>query len=389
MKAKKCLSLAARVCLFAGLIGYAGAACSLFGTETSEKQATLPLHVALTQLAATVEAEKSAQPGATPSPAGSQTKAVIDPITAGSLQPVAAVGRTNVHDFVWLPDGKGLVLATEGELFAYGYREPEPGAPADMSPGSGRVSTNKPSMLTVAQEQGTVAWISDQHVVMAVNPESGAGAETLDETEAPVTGLAISPQGDSLAYSTYDSALRVSTADEDPGPQVWQAPSWLANLSYSPDGGSLGGADLPNFMVYIFDAQTGEVERNLQWSESDSPALYGAFFAPDWQNLAWVARGTVQLMDVGGGTTGPMLNHEDSVSVIAWSPDSRLLATAAAGTVESEFAPIVIIWEVSSGQAVNTLVQKASVQSLSFSPDGGVLAILDSGGQLQMWAVEQ
>ena len=163
----------------------------------------------------------------------------------------------------------------------------------------------------------------------------------------------------------------------------------MADLSYSPDGALLAGADLANFIVYVFDSQTGEVKRTYQWVESASPNLYTVIFSPDWSNLAWIARETVQLMNADSGELGPMLSHEDFVSAFAWTPNGRLIAAAAGATIDGDFVPAVMIWDATSGQVVNTLVQPAAVQSLEFSPDGTELAILDSIGRLRMWVLAQ
>jgi WD40 repeat protein len=94
-------------------------------------------------------------------------------------------------------------------------------------------------------------------------------------------------------------------------------------------------------------------------------------------------------MEVKSGDLGPMLSHEDFVSAVAWSPDGSLLASAAGGTVNGEFAPLVYLWDSVSGQQVTTLIQKAPAMSLAFSPDGRELAILDSTGSLYLWVVQE
>jgi WD40 repeat protein len=45
-----------------------------------------------------------------------------------------------------------------------------------------------------------------------------------------------------------------------------------------------------------------------------------------------------------------------------------------------------MIWDVSSGQLLNILVQQVAVQSVAFSPDGRQLAVLDTNGNLKTWS---
>ncbi|MEJ2600199.1 MAG: hypothetical protein P8Z00_17830 [Anaerolineales bacterium] len=84
-----------------------------------------------------------------------------------------------------------------------------------------------------------------------------------------------------------------------------------------------------------------------------------------------------------------MLSHEDAVNALAWSPDSTILATAAAATVNGNFVPVVELWNAESGKMLNTLVLTNPAIQISFSPDGKSLATLDSAGTLHLWAVKQ
>jgi WD40 repeat protein len=234
-----------------------------------------------------------------------------------------------------------------------------------------------------------IAWVSSGSTVNLLDTQAESSEPTVTESESPITGLALTPSGYKLAYATFSSQIVIQEPSDELSTKTWSLPVWLTNLSYSPDSTQLAGADLANFAIYFLDVRTGEVIRTLEWSESATSALYGVYLSPDWRLAAWVAQSAVQLMDTQDGNPGPMLVHQNAVSDLAWSPDSRLLATAAAAPSNGQLQPAVMIWDANTGELLNTLVQLAAIQSLAFSPDGRQLAVLDSVGNLQTWSVSR
>lgn len=311
-------------------------------------------------------------------PTPTPNRLVIRPENVVNLQTVGRLSEPGAQTFSWLPGEPALAVAGEENISLY---EIAPPTQTDQVP------ADRPALLTTSPDQQMLAWVNAEnqvHVLDAADPQQ---PELLDGFEAAVTGLAFSPQGDNLAAATYENEIQVLDVSTGAAERTWEIPNWLTNLTYSPDGSRIAGADLQNFAVYIFDAATGELLNTLTYQESASPALYGAFFSPDWERVAWVARGTVQLMDVETGELGPALLHEDFVNSTAWSPDGRLIATSAAATINDEFSPVVLLWDAQTGEQVRTIAQPEVTLSLSFSPDGRGLGTLYSNGTLQIWAV--
>jgi WD40 repeat protein len=246
-----------------------------------------------------------------------------------------------------------------------------------------------PSLLSSAQQQPVLAWVSNDKDVTVWNQAAGA-PQPVGQNDQPVTGLAVSPDGGRVAYVTYDGRLVIEPAAADAGPgaqaipQTFQAPTWLTNLSFSPDGKLIGGTDPASFTVYVLDAASGQTVRRYDWADSPTPALYGAFFAPGWQRLAWVSQGVVQVMDVSSGQLGALLNHADAVTALAWSPDALRIATASAVQQGGSLSPAVLIWDARTGELLRTIPLTSAVQSLSYAADGR-LAVLDSAGNLQVF----
>jgi WD40 repeat protein len=320
-------------------------------------------------------------PTLTPAPTASPTPqlSLIGPENAPDLEKVNKVQENGAQFFSFANQGQSFALAAGGEIILY-----------NTAPSLIRTSipAENITILTAAADQRTLAWANQENNIRLVNIPQPSQSYTLTNAGGPVTSLTFTPSGSQLASASYENQLKVWDTSTGQISKNWELPYWLSNLSYSPDGTQIGGVDLPNFTVRILDAATGDEIKSLTWSESASPALYGAYFSLDWKTIAWVARGTVQLMSVESGKLGPILSHEDAVNALAWSPDSTLIATASAATVNGNFVPVVEVWNAASGKTLNTLVLSNPAIQIAFSPDGKRLASLDSTGTLQFWAVQ-
>jgi WD40 repeat protein len=93
------------------------------------------------------------------------------------------------------------------------------------------------------------------------------------------------------------------------------------------------------------------------------------------------------------GAWATLRGHSGPVRAVAFSPDGRLVATAAEvaspPAAKSELAE-TLLWEASSGQLLAALHwHRNSVVSLAFSPDGGVLATAGKDHTVSIWNVER
>lgn len=323
----------------------------------------------------------------TPEPAAETPPAVtppeqgiIGPDTAPDLQTAGEVAEADVQTFAWVASEQGeveLALATTSEVVIY---EVDPETLRTAMEASG------PTLLTASPDQQRLAWADGENQVHIWETQNGAQPLSVEAGDEALTSLAFSPDGSALAAASQ-SSLQIWDAASGELQVAWDLPSFLTDLTFSPDGTRLAGADPQNFTVYIFDRESGEVLATLTWEEHASPVLYNAVFSPDWTRIAWVARGTVQLMDVESGELGVVLSHEDFVSAVDWSPDSRLLVTTAAASVEGEFVPAAILWDAETGDQLRVLPLQAAATGVEFSPDGTHLAALQFGAGIQLWSV--
>lgn len=191
---------------------------------------------------------------------------------------------------------------------------------------------------------------------------------------------------------------------------TWRNPQLLRSLSYqteqvtwdyrvalSPDGRTLVGGDRTQLTVW--DVETGEQRRTLSsfaTLQTDA-GLSALTFSPDGRwvaaSLYEAASGSLRA-NVWNWETGELVNSIErhlppldvssspdqpptypTWSALAFSPDSQRLATIAGGN------PQIIIWDLASGQAVQTL-SGGFGWAIAFSHDGRYLARSNGVGML-------
>lgn len=295
-----------------------------------------------------------------------------------------ATGKIEITytDFVWLPDNR-LALSSGIGVMVYSLNltgiEPQAN-PQSMTLAIGKTQ----SMLTASPSGLQLAWVESENSAYVWDTSGGKNAEKLTANENPLTGLAFDFTDRRLVLSSYNGDVSIWDLMEKRKIVSWQSGTWLSDLSVSPDGKNIAGADLSGFKVMIFTPD-GNFVRELEWVDSASPSLYAAVFSPDWSRLAWVAREVVQIMDAGTGNLGPQFIHEDFVAAYSWSPDSKRFVSVSTSLNQGRLVNKAFLWDTNSGVLTDSLILESPIQSLSFSPDSSNLALLTSEGNLLIW----
>ena len=107
----------------------------------------------------------------------------------------------------------------------------------------------------------------------------------------------------------------------------------------------------------------------------------GIAFSPDGRRFAVATSMGVWLYDAETFDDLALLTgHKEEVTVVAFSPDGTKLASGSG----FHFPGILKLWDVKTGQNINTFqVERGSTDSISFSPDGKILAWAD-----RLWDVD-
>ncbi len=169
-------------------------------------------------------------------------------------------------------------------------------------------------------------------------------------------------------------------------------------LAFSPDGTLLAAAwqqvehnGAPPFKftgngsIRLWNVETGELVRTLKAAgdQRSNDMLEAVAFSPDGRTLAASTSvngpSVVQLWDLGSGDLLDTLSAKDSMRKLTFSPDGELLAAACDdGSVH--------LWKTDTHQLVKTLKHPYIVVSVAFNPqNSAILAAGDYKQSVRVW----
>lgn len=223
------------------------------------------------------------------------------------------------------------------------------------------------------------------------NPATGKEIIALGNT-GPVRGVRFSP--DSRLLVTLDSGgmLIYDTATRIP---LWEGGERVSRCAFSPDGAYLATTWVREEHIRIWRMDARQPGMHVPHRVIPAQRSFWIEWDPRGDRLATISMGgKTSLWDVHTGELVRTFYHRDQlvdlnamtksgaarahVETLTFSPDGRLLATSADDNT-------IRIWNPDTGSCLHTITHDAITTHAAFSPDGGLIATAARDKTIQLW----
>ena len=237
---------------------------------------------------------------------------------------------------------------------------------------------------------------NDEHGITDIwTVEDGKKFRKMDHGDW-VEAVDFSPDGRYLVTAGQDETRswwhgKAIIWDLDKGTKVHDIkhPSYVYAAAFSPDGVYLSTARQPQWWsgrANLWNVSNGNWVRSMTY-RARSNTIQAVTFTPNGKSLitgnqrsAWYLLDKATLWEVSSGNIQWNFEHENGVYAVDFSPNGKYLVT---GNDKS-----FTLWEMSSGKSVRQIeLNNSTAYAVTFSPDGGLLAVRKSNGYIDIFRV--
>jgi len=227
-----------------------------------------------------------------------------------------------------------------------------------------------------------IASASDDKTVKLWNVVTGEVETSLTGHTGAVTSVTLSPDAQTLASGSADETIRLWSTSTGKCRGVLEGHSLaVTSVAFSPDGRTLASGSLDT-SIRLWDVVTYRAHAALHGHRN---GVVCVAIDPKGERLASASRErdrSVLLWDGSGGTYScTCLSHPRPVNSVSFSPDGQLLACGSTdGTVR--------LWDAQTWESPRVVGgQQAGIAAVCFSPDGQWLATASDDKSVKLWDV--
>jgi WD40 repeat protein len=198
-----------------------------------------------------------------------------------------------------------------------------------------------------------------------------------------VRNAAWDPQGHHLLVYMKDEVLARVDADTGAVTRLWSIPVAkfdVNDVAWSPDGRrvAVSRSIAEGSNLRVWDAATGQGERVLSGHQDQ---VFAVAWSPDSKRLASASQDrTIRVWDPDtGASVLTLTGHAGVVRCLAWSPDGSRLATGS-------WDQTARIWDARTGRMIAVLSGHGGiVNAVAWRPDGSSLATSSDDRTIRLW----
>ncbi len=121
--------------------------------------------------------------------------------------------------------------------------------------------------------------------------------------------------------------------------------------------------------------------RELARVVNHEDGVNGVAFSPDGTQIATASTDkTARVWDIATGNELARVSHEGAVSAVAFSPDGTQIATASADKTAR-------VWDIATGNELARVNHDRSVYGVAFRPDGTQIATASADKTARVWDI--
>lgn len=329
-------------------------------------------------------------PTSTPKPSVSSSSQIIHAESLDRLEMVAAFDLPDsfINTVIFSPDNLRLVTADmNGEVLFWecGTWEKSQYLPAR--------SQGADDSTTGIYFGGILALSPDGNTIVTAYGEDGVvtgrdreGQELFNFSfGSRVLSIAISPNGKFLAVGGMKiNVLIFDLETKQPIADLVSDHEYITNVVFSPDSSILVVSyERPSNVMKVWNTTTWQ-ERTTFTHTTERFDYHDLLFSPDGQELVIASTEDIEIkfLDLASmQIIREFPEHSRAPYSITFSPDGSLLASAGDdGTVR--------FWNMETGENVKTIRTGQEAMAIAFSPDGELIAYSVQGEGIHVWAIK-
>lgn len=203
-------------------------------------------------------------------------------------------------------------------------------------------------------------------------------------SQTQLESIALSPDGNRIAFSSDNGKIRIRNLQQQPLVQLPDTFNHPVKLSFSSDGQTLAVQPVNHSSNGLISLWRLDGQQIARFSLPDQQKIQRFALSPQGNRIISLSStGLLQLWNETGKALGHPLKVTQPIQFLQFSPDGQQLIGGGIGT--NPAVGQVCLWKLQGDRLEQQACQASASQIASFSPNGKMVVIGATDGQLQFW----